>query len=448
MPHRLPKQLWDYMLGRPAFLLLSSFAATILAGTLLLWLPFATPAEDGLSLIDALFTSTSAVCVTGLIVVDTGTQLSLFGQVVVVGLIQVGGLGIITISTFIALAIGANLGLRGEFAVQETMGEARSRSALHLIRFVITGTFLVELVGVVVLTLLFNMWGFGPAEALYQAVFHTVSAFCNAGFSLFHDSMVRFDSMPAIPLTISLLFIFGGLGFSVLLAIFYSLLYRERFPYYPRIVLIATFVLIVSGTAMIWALEYNHAFQDMPMETSLLHSFFQAVTPRTAGFNTFPIHEMSTGSLVVIIFLMFVGAGPGSTAGGVKITTAVVLASVVWAVIRGRSRVVLSGRRISETMVYDAVALVGCSLLVVMAVFAFLSAIEPHPPIELLFESFSAFGTVGLSMGVTAELSSLGKVAITLLMYIGRVGPLTFLVLVRPTRQVQIDYPEAKMIIG
>ena len=436
------------MLKRPAYLLVTSFALAIFTGTCLLLLPFAAEGDGGLGPVDALFTATSATCVTGLIVVDTGSHLTLFGQLVVLALIQVGGLGIITISTFIALAIGANLGLKGQFAVQEAVGETRSRNALHLIKFVVTGTLLVELAGMVILTLLFSRWGFGPGEALYQALFHTISAFCNAGFSLFHDSMERFSSQPSIPITIAVLFIFGGLGFSVMLALFYSIIYRHRLPYYTRIILAATFILLTAGTILIWLLDYNYAFADIGTGEALLHSFFQAATPRTAGFNTFPIREMSTGSLVVIILLMFIGAGSGSTAGGIKISTAVIIAAVVWAVIRGRDKVVLAGRKVSPTMVYDAVALIGCSAIVVLAVFAFLSVTQNHSPLPLLFESFSAFGTVGLSMGITAELSGMGKVAITALMYLGRVGPLTFLVLVRPTRQAYIDYPDAKMIIG
>ncbi len=440
--------IWEYLIERPAQLLVASFAIVILVGTALLAVPFA--AHHGrLSLVEALFTATSATCVTGLIVVDTGTYLTAYGQWVVLALIQVGGLGIMTISTFIALVLGANLGLKGQFAVQEMIGEHHGRSALRLLKFIVLFTLVAELIGAGILSILFQRAGFAWKEAVYQGVFHSVSAFCNAGFSLFPDSLSRFESDAAIPLVVAALFILGGMGFSVLLGVFNLIVFRRRLLFYPRIVIRVTLLLIVVGTLLIWVFERRLFFAGMSLETALLHSFFQAVTPRTAGFNTCDLGALSTPTVFVIMALMFIGAAPGSTAGGIKVTTLAVFWGVIAAVLRGHDRVVLRNRKIGYRTVLEAVSLVFLAAAAVFLVLVVLLLTQHHlKPLPLMFECFSAFGTVGLSLGITSALSGFGKLCIVGLMFGGRVGLLTLLVMARPRQRFTVDFPMADMMVG
>ncbi|MBT7161894.1 MAG: hypothetical protein HN904_03895 [Victivallales bacterium] len=442
--------LWHHLTDSPAQLLVLSFAAVILVGTLLLTLPVSTAAERGLSTINAFFTATSATCVTGLIVVDTGTAFSHFGQLVVLTLIQIGGLGIMTISVFAALALGRRVGLRSEFAVGEMIGEERNRMARRLLYFIVLVTLAIECTGALALAYGFRAYrGYGLLKSLYYGVFHSVSAFCNAGFALFQDSFVGFAHIPFFPLALSVLITLGGLGFGVLYTLF-RLPGSRRASYGPhvKLVLVTSAVLTLGGTLLFLAIERNHSLAGMSARDSLVNAWFQSVTARTAGFNTVDIGQFAPASNLIMNLLMFVGAAPGSTGGGIKVTTLVVLVLLLRSVLNGREEVVAFGRRIEETTVRKATALVCLSGLAVVCAATILLLSQPIATTEILFETVSAFGTVGLSIGATGKLNGLGKAVVILLMFIGRVGPLTLLVMMRPRRRTSVDYPAARVMVG
>ena len=442
-------QLWRYLTTRPPVLLVGGFAAAILIGTTLLALPAADTHGVGLSAINALFTATSATCVTGLIVVDTGSDLTFFGQIVVLTLIQAGGLGIMTISTFAALLLGRSIGLREESALKETVTESSSRGALRLVKFIVGAAVVIEFAGMIWLTFQWlpsESW----SQRFYGAAFHSISAFCNAGFSLYPDSLMRFSSVrPGVPLGISLLVILGGIGFSVLFCML--AMRRRQFPQavHVKMVLLTTGILLGLGTLLIAFLEWGHAFANESTGLAILHAWFQSVTARTAGFNTVDIAGLSRVSQVVLMALMFIGGAPGSTAGGIKVTTFAVLILLIRSVLMGRAHVIFRGRRIETLTVLTAAALAVLSVLAVGL--AASTLLLTHPEIatqDLVFETVSAFGTVGLSTGITGALNPFGKLIITLLMFLGRLGPLTVLLLMRPIRPPGYDYPDANVMIG
>lgn len=443
------RSAWNWLTKRPAFLLVVSFASAIAFGTVLLALP-ASSSGRPLAPIDALFTATSAVCVTGLIVVDTGGALSQFGEVVVLLLLQAGGLGIMTITTFLALIVGGDLGLRGEFAIREVVREERCRSAMRLLKFIVAVTLTVEFVGALSLLPAYIAMGTPWEQALYLAVFHSISAFCNAGFSLHADSLCGFRSMPAIPLIVSALVILGGLGFGVLYSTYAVVRHRFRNSFHAKQVLGCTLGLLIIGFVLLLGLEAISSARGGEAERlSLLDAFFQSVTARTAGFNTVEIARLSPSSQEVLMGLMFIGAAPGSTGGGVKVTTLMVLVAVVLAVVRGRDEVVLANRRIAFETVSKAIALVVLGMLLIGLAFVVLLITEAGmSPRALLFEAVSAFGTVGLSMGATSQLSLTGKLVIIALMFIGRVGILTLLLLLHPRRLSQLRHPLAELVVG
>lgn len=446
MRERGGRELWGHLLNRPAQLLVYSFALVIALGTVLLTLPVSTWTHQ-LTIIDALFTATSAVCVTGLTSVDTGTTFSYFGQVVILGLIQVGGLGIMTISTFIALVLGQNIGLKSEFAVQEMVGEQRSRSALRLIQFIIISTLTIEAVGAVLVALEFWCSGVSPGRALYLGGFHSVSAFCNAGFSMFPRNLEGLGGLTLV--IISVLIILGGLGFSVQLALVNRWFKRQPLGLHAKLVVWMTVLLLAGGTVLIWALERNGALRACSPAQGWVHAWFLSVSSRTAGFNSLDMISFGPSALLVVVVLMFIGAAPGSTGGGIKVTTTAVLAMVTAAVFTGRSQAIFAGRRLAIRTVYNAVALVALSLAAIVLIMVMLVATQDISPGMLLFEAVSAFGTVGLSLGATAKLTVFGKLCIILLMFIGRVGTLTLLIMVRPKmRHSSCDYPLADVMIG
>ena len=442
--------LWRHLTDSPAQLLVLSFAGVILLGTLLLTLPLATTGDSGLPTVDALFTATSATCVTGLIVVDTGTAFSLFGQLVVLVLIQIGGLGIMTISIFAALALGRRVGLRSEFAVGEMIGEERNRMVRRLVYFIVLVTLAIEAAGAAALAYGFAFWrGYGGTKALYYGIFHSISAFCNAGFALFPDSFVGFRRIPFFPLVISALITLGGLGFGVLYTLF-RLPGSRRAGLGPhvKLVLLTSAALTFGGMLFFLSVERSHSLAGMSARDCLVNAWFQSVTARTAGFNTVDLTQFAPASTLVMHLLMFVGAAPGSTGGGVKVTTFVVLVLLLRSVLEGREQVTAFGRRIEDETVRRATALVCLSGIAVVVVATILLASQSIPPAETLFETVSAFGTVGLSLGATGKLDGLGRVVVAVLMFVGRVGPLTLLVMMRPRRRTRIDYPAARVMVG
>jgi len=441
---------------QPVRLLALSFVAAIAVGTLLLTFPSATQTGQVTGFIDALFTATSATCVTGLIVKNTPLYWSRFGQLVILCLLQFGGLGIMTFSASLAVVFGRKLGLAQRKTFSAVIGEARNIDIARALRYILAFTLLAETVGTL---LLFLRWlpDFPSArEALYNAGFHAVSAFCNAGFSVFPDSLMRYSGDFAVNLVVIGLVVTGGLGFIVIRELFNRDTLRHgplhafrRLSIHARLVLGTSAILVVCGTIVFFFAEYDHALADMRLPAKLLASLFQAVTPRTAGFNTAPISMLHPVTLFLWVVLMFVGASPGGTGGGIKTSTAAILLLAVRNRIRGREEVELGRRLVPKDIVYRATAIAAVSVGIVALFFAILLVSERATFQEILFETVSAFGTVGLSTGLTPNLSVVGKLAVTLLMYIGRLGPLT-LALAMSARQpgLSIGYPKARVMVG
>ena len=423
----------------PAFLALGLLGAIVIGGTLLR-LPIAH-AGPTVGWLDALFTATSAVCVTGLTTVDTGTRFTSFGQAVILILIQLGGLGVMTVGTVVLAALGQ----RPTTVVRELLrgyaGHAPTIHARNVFRTIMLATLTIELAGASLLLVAFL--GEMPAgQAIWMAVFHSVSAFCNAGFGLLPDNLMRYADRPLVNLTIMALIIGGGLGFVVLVEIGNWLRSRRdaaglpfRLSLHSRVVLVGTAVAIIGGTVAILFFEWRHALAARPLGEKILISAFQSVTARTAGFNTIDIAALGTPTLMVIMLLMFVGAGPGSMAGGIKLTTAASLLALVRHRLRGAREPRLFGRAVGETTLERAVVLTTLASLLIVAAVAVIEAVHHQERsfdpaaahadfLSVLFEAISAFGTVGLSMNLTPLLPGGAKVVIMFLMFVGRLGPL------------------------
>jgi len=440
---------------QPVRLLALSFAAMIAVGTLLLTLPAATANGRGATFSDALFTATSATCVTGLIVQDTPTYFTRFGQAVILFLIQFGGLGIMTFSASLVALFGRRFGLAARRTYAGLVEEARTIDLARALRYVLLFTLLAEGAGTV---MLFGRWAFdfkNPVEALYCAAFHSISAFCNAGFSLFTANLVPYRSDLVVNLTVIGLVVFGGLGFGVV----HELLNRDtlrlgsrprrRLSVHTRLVLWTTAILIVFGTIFFFFAEFDNALSNLNLGTKLLASLFQSVTPRTGGFNTVPFDALRPVTLFVWVMMMFIGASPGGTGGGIKTSTLAILLLAVRSRVSGRQEIEVGQRAIPRDTVYRAAAIAVVSSALVGVVFAVLLVTERQPFEDILFETASAFGTVGLSAGLTPFLSTAGKLILSVLMFAGRVGPLTLaLATSRAKPQLPISYPEARIMVG
>lgn len=447
--------------AHPATLVLLSFLAAILAGTFLLKLPVSTQTGT-LSWIDALFTATSAVCVTGLVVVDTGSYYSLFGQCVLLALIQIGGLGVMTISVALFRWLGRSVSFRQRMAMQDLFAHTPRADIFRLLKSVVLFTLSVELVGAIFLTLHWSR-EFPFPRAVYLGVFHSVSAFCNAGFALFSNSMMRYPDTLLLNITVCGLIVAGGIGFPVL----YDLQSRwvrkkekrERLSVQTKSVLITTLVLIVLGAALFTLLERRSLGEARSFSHWLLVPLFQSITCRTAGFNTVDIAALNDATLALMIVLMFFGASPGSCGGGVKTTTLALLAAFTLSRIRRQKRVNLFKKSIPNETVTRSVSLVLVSISIICVVLFMLLAgdsMAGHAVTSVresflgyLFETVSAFGTVGLSMGITPELTLWGKAWIILTMIIGRVGVLTFAyIIVGAGTTGGIEHSEENLMIG
>ncbi len=452
---------------RPIQVLVLSFVAIIILGTsALALLPNATSAGNGMNFIDALFTSTSAACVTGLTVVDTGTFFSPFGQVILLILMQLGGLGIMTFAAFFAMAIGEKMTMGEGFVIRDAMNVEAVGKIRRFLVSIFVATFAIEAAG----ALLIYAGGAGeshPAGNLWFSVFHSVAAFCNAGFGLNGDSLTQYRDMPGFNAVILGLVITGGLGFGVLADVFKErilplgllLLGRRgrrkaavagRLTSHSRIVLFSSLVLTATGAAGFLATEWGSSLSGLGAGGKVAASVFHSVSARTAGFNTVDIGAVGSAGLLVLMFLMFVGASPGSTGGGIKTSTFAVLCLAVWSVFRSREHVEVFKRRIPKETVNKALAIVFCALLLVFFASLFLACTEPGRPLRaILFEVVSAFGTVGLSTGITPDLSYAGKIIISLVMFAGRLGPITIvLALAAGARPVRYSYPEESVMIG
>ncbi len=435
----------------PPKVLVIGFAVLIAIGGLLLSLPLSSRGGDRLPFGDALFTSTSAVCVTGLVVVDTYDQFSLFGQLVIICLIQIGGLGIMTMSTLVFLILRKRVTLRERILIREAMNQLTLEGMVRLIRKVIVVTVVVEGIGAVLLTLRWSEEMSLP-RAAYYGLFHAVSAFSNAGFDLFggFQSLSLYRGDIWVNLVITGLIIVGGLGFTVVTELIENP-FGSRHSLHTKLVVSATVILIALGTTGVFLLEGRNpkTLASLGIGERLVGSYFQAVTARTAGFSTIPTGDLKPATLFFLATLMFIGASPGSTGGGIKTTTFTALFLAVLSVIKGRDDVEVYGRRIPKRIIDRALAISVISLTIVVFITIILSAAETCGFLEVLFETVSAFGTVGLSTGITSRLTALGKILIMLTMFIGRLGPLTIATAIAQRQHVvQVRYPEEKVMVG
>lgn len=440
----------------PPQIVLLSFLIAIVCGTVLLSLPIATNNGQPTGLLDSLFTATSAICVTGLIVKDTGSYFSVFGQGVILFLIQLGGLGIMTFSTLFVIVLGKRLTMSQNLTIKATLAHTKIEGVKDLIKYIIIITFLTELIGAVLLYLRWNATTHWPKLLIIKnAIFHSVSAFCNAGFSLFPNSLTDFRADTPIMLTMSLLIIFGGLGFMVILNLPRLKDYR-RFNLQTKIVLVATVSLLIVGTVGVFLLENNHALRAMPLKEKILSSFFTSVTPRTAGFNVLPTDMLQAATKFFLMLFMFIGASPGSTGGGIKTVTAVILLAGFISMLKGRNRIFLYRRTIERDIYRRAVAIFALAMILIFSSTLILTVTEKalsyksHYFLNLFFETTSAFGTCGLSAGITPGLSVPGKLVIILTMFLGRVGPLTAALALAAKQMQRVDYryPEEKVMVG
>ncbi|WP_139996429.1 TrkH family potassium uptake protein [Paenibacillus paridis] len=442
---------WNVLKWSPPRILVSGFALIILLGALLLSMPFASANGDRLPFLDALFTATSATCVTGLVVVDTGTYFSVPGQIILMCLFQLGGLGFMTMATLVALVLRKKISLRERLLLQEAMNQSSMEGIVRLIRRVIVYSLSIELVGAALFASRFA-FDMPIGKAIYFGAFHAVSLFNNAGFDIFgnYRSLTQYVSDPIVNLTAMLLIITGGLGFVVMSDL---MEYRKnrKLSLHSKVVLSMTGTLIALGTIVIFIFEFSNSktLGSLDFGGKVLSSFFQSVTPRTAGANTLDYTGIRQATMFFTIILMFIGASPGSTGGGIKTTTFTTLVGAVFAMIRGREDIVFFRHRLGKDRIFKALTITLISLGLVIIVTMILSMTETQPFIHLLFEATSAFGTVGLSIGVTPELSTVGKVVIALTMFAGRLGPLTLAYALGPRTEKELyRHPEGKITIG
>lgn len=446
------KSPYRFRLEPPQVLVLG-FAALILLGALLLTLPAATKSGESAGFLNALFTATSAVCVTGLVVVDTGTYWSPFGQTVILLLIQSGGLGIMTVATIFSFILGRKITLRDRLVIQEQLNQFTLQGVVRLTKYILLGTLLIESLGAVLLSTRF-IPEYGFAKGIAFGIFHAVSAFCNAGFDLIggYRSLTPYVNDFVVSGVVIVLLVVGGLGFAVIAEVIQVRDFR-KFSLHTKLVLSITGILLMLGTIIVFILEYSNpaTLKSLPLSSKILASIFHAATPRTAGFNTLPTSELTTASQFINIVLMFIGGSPGSTAGGIKTTTAGLLIWTVVSVIRGREDAEVYGRRISKEIVYRALSVAIISMFIVVLTTVILAITEDATLKEVFFEATSAFGTVGLSLGITPDLSSIGKLTIIATMFTGRVGPLTLAFALAQRQRKnrgKLRYPEEKILVG
>lgn len=440
----------------PTQIIVFGFAFMILVGTLLLNLPAASGNGLSIGLINSLFTATSSVCVTGLVVVDTGTHWTLFGQLLILLLIQVGGLGFMTISTLLSLLLGRRITLKERLLIQESLNQFDLEGLVRLTKNIIIATFIIEFIGAIVFSIVF-VPEFGMKKGIAFGVFHSISAFCNAGFDLIGDfrSFTTYTDNFIVNANTMLLIIIGGLGFSVWIDIYRGIRDKsvKNVTLHGKVVILTNAILILSGAIFIFIMEFNNAdtIRELSISGKLLSSFFQSITPRTAGFNTLDMTAFRTPTKLMTIILMFIGGSPGSTAGGVKTSTAAILFLTVISVVKGKEDPEVFERHLSKHLVYRAMAVAFISLSLVVIVTMLLSITEDVDFMTLFFESASAFGTVGLTLGCTRDLSAFGKAVIIITMFAGRVGPLTIaLALTRRAMKNKgsVKYPEDRILVG
>lgn len=447
----------------PTQTVVSSFAILIFVGALLLNLPAVNRTGESIGFINALFTATSAVCVTGLVVVDTATYWTPLGQTIIMVLIQLGGLGIMTFSTLLALLIGRRITLKERLLLQEAFNQFDLEGLVRLTKRIIIVTFLIEFVGAIMYAVVF-IPQFGWVKGAYMGIFHSITAFCNAGFDLMgqytgpYSSFTSYVNNPIININTMLLIVIGGLGFSVWIDLYDAFKKRSLhvLSLHSKVVLTMTIGLILFGAVFLFIMEINNpsTIKDLPWAGKILAPLFHSVTPRTAGFNTLDTTALTMPSAFLTIILMFIGGSPGSTAGGIKTTTAGLVAFTVLSVIKGREDTEIYHKRLPKYLIFRAMAVAMISFfIVVFATMALSIAEVPYNQTDfktLLFEATSAFGTVGLTMNYTPNLTLAGRIIIILCMFAGRVGPLSLVLAFaqNTNNRSQIKYPEDRIIVG
>ena len=443
-----------YLLNRfnPSAILVLGFAAIITIGTLLLMLPIATEDGKGLPFIDALFTATSATCVTGLVVVDTADTFTMFGELSILALIQIGGLGFMTFTTFLFIILRRKISLKERLVLKESFNAGTIAGMVKVAKRIFIFTLVMEFIGGAVLAARFA-YDMPVGKAVYYGYFHAISNFNNAGFDLMGGfrSLTGYVGDSVVVLVICTLIITGGLGFIVINEL-YEYHQTRRLSLHAKIVLTTTSLLLVGGAVLIFIFEYANmkTMGTLSLSEKILGAIFHSVTPRTAGANTLPMADLTISTLFFTIFLMFIGGGSGSTAGGIKVSTFTVLMAAMFRQLQGREEVVLFNRRIvTETILKVMTVSMSGALIVVVVTFLLGITEEKHDFILYLFEATSAFGTVGLSMGLTPELSDVGRVLITMTMFIGRVGIVSIaLAVAKNAGREHYQHPKGDVMIG
>ena len=431
----------------PSQLLILIFFVSISIGTVLLKLPFAT--TKPISFTNALFTATSAMTVTGLAVADTGTAFTLFGQLVIISLIQLGGLGIMSFAVLIFMLLGKKIGLKERIVIQESLNQTSIGGMIYLVRNLLIFSLVIESIAMIFLAI---RWvpKMGWGKGLYYSFFHSISAFNNAGFALWPDSLMGYVGDPIVNIVISLLFIIGGIGFTVLIDLWLKKKFK-KLSLHSKLMIIGTFLINIVAMLLIFALEYNnpHTLGGLSsLGDKLWASYFQAVSPRTAGFNSLDIGSLDESTIFLMLLLMFVGAGSASTGGGIKLTTFLVIILAVITYLRGKKEIVIGRKSIGNEIVFRSLAISTIAITFIFVAVFLLNVIEEEPFLPILFEVISAFGTVGLSMGITASLTTFGKIIIIFIMFLGKIGPLTLAFSLAKTDKAQIRYPNENILTG
>lgn len=429
------------------------FALIIFVGAIMLTLPIATRTGE-VNFIASLFTATSATCVTGLVVADTYQNWSVFGQIVVITMIQLGGLGFMTVGVYISVLLKKKIGLQERESIHESVNTLETAGVVRLVKKIVQGTFIIEGIGAMLLATRF-IPRFGVKRGIYYSVFHSISAFCNAGFDLMgiegeYSSLVVFEDDIVVNLVVMSLILIGGLGFIVWDDIQRNKWHFKKYLLHSKIVIISTVIITLVTTILFFTFEYNNTLRDMTLQGKILGAAFSSVTPRTAGFNTVDTAALSEAGKLLSMVLMFIGGSPGSTAGGAKTTTIVVLVCYAIAMIRSHEDINLFGRRLTAYVVKKANAVVMINLVLSLIVAMMIMAMQPMlAGTDVMFEVLSAINTVGMTTGITRELNVVARMLIIILMYCGRLGSLSFaLVFAQKNTMDSIRQPQEKIIVG
>lgn len=439
------------LLQNPPLLLGISFIVVILIGTFLLNLPIASSNGESIGFVDAFFTSSSATCVTGLVVVNTAKNWTIFGHIVIIMLIQIGGLGTMVVFSIIPLILRKKIGLTQRLLLKEQLNIDSMSGIVKLSKYVIFTSFIVEFIGAIFLSVRFiPIYGF--VKGIWYSIFHSISAFCNAGFDIIGNSIEMYNTDIIINLVIMLLVFLGGLGFTVYIDMYRSRKFRN-FSMHTKMVLIMSFILLAFGTILFLLIEYNNVqtISNYSIKDKFLISAFQSTITRTAGFNSIPMDKIRDSSAFLMIILMFIGGSPASTAGGLKTTTLGVMMFTAFSVIRGEREAVFMKRAIPNNIIFKCMAItficIGLVLMVALELSIFEN--EKFKFVDILFETVSAFGTVGLTRGITDKLGNVSKIILSFTMFLGRVGPTTLAIgLMRKKKSSNLKYAEGHVIVG